>query len=381
MTVRVLAVGNNNTTQTDHRSLIASLTAPSTSTAQLPGFFPANNVGTLTNVSAMVVGVGAFRAVVFNVTNNGHYLVQSDTQVNLTFDPGEAGVTRTDRIIVRVYNDAQDGSGRNEAVVEYLKGQSSGSASPLPNNSLLMWEVPVPAGASAGNGGINFVSTAVDKRSYTTASGGIIPVTGTSDMNAIANPYEGMTLFNRGSDILYVYDGTNWRAKGQVNVQSYSNLSNVLNPEEGTMAYVKDVDLIYVYDGSNWRIRSQISATTLTALNAIQGAHDGLSAVTTSDGALYYRSGGAWVKRPLVQAGQATVNFSASNFGSVVVNFPKAFASQPSVVAMLTTGSGVANGATVRTTTQSATSATIGVTLSAAQTTSLTVNWIATEIV
>lgn len=260
MTIRALAVGNNNTTQADHRSLVTALVNPTDAANPRPGFFPANAVAALTNVSAMVVGIGAFRCVVSNSLGAGYFLVQSDSQTDITFDPGEAGVTRTDRVIVKVYNDSSDGSGLSEARVEYLKGQSSGGATALPSNALLIWEFPVPAGASSGNGGINFTGIFVDKRVYTTASGGVIPVDTNSqltDGTTIPNPYDGLAAYVRATDILYVYDGTLWRPKGQINVASSSNLNNVLNPEDGTIAVARDTQYSHVYDGSAWQVHSR----------------------------------------------------------------------------------------------------------------------------
>ena len=252
MTIRVLAVGNANTTQTDHRSLISSLTAPSGSNSHRSGFFPTFSVGAISNASSMVAAIGPFKCVISNSSGAGAYLVQSDDIINLTFDPGEAGVTRTDRIIVRVYNNPQDGSGFEKVELEYLKGQSSGSASAMPANSLLMWEVPVPAGASSGGGGINFPTLAVDKRTYTAASGGVLVVNNTSDLNAISNAYDGMVAYSRGTDILYIYDGTLWRPKGQIGVANAAGLTSIANPEDGTLAVAKDTDTLYRYSGSQW---------------------------------------------------------------------------------------------------------------------------------
>jgi hypothetical protein len=252
MAIRTLAVGNANTTQVDHRSLITALTQPANSLIHRGGLFPTSSPAGLTNVSSMTVAVGNFKGIIPNTVGAGYYLVQNDSPINLTFDPGEAGVTRTDRIIVRVYNDSQDGSGLNEPKVEYLKGQSSGSASNMPDNSLLLWEIPVPAGASSGGGGINFTSIAVDRRVYTTASGGIIPVSTNTELDAIANPYEGMAAYVKTNDVLYVHDGALFRPRGQISVANASGLSAIRNPEDGTMATTRDTDTIYRYSGSQW---------------------------------------------------------------------------------------------------------------------------------
>lgn len=253
MAIRVLAVGNTNITQADHRNLITALTVHSNSVNHRPGLFPTNLPAAISNLSAMVAQISAFKAIVSNPSGSGAYLVQSDSTSDVEFEPGEAGVTRTDRIIIRVYNNAQDGSGRDEAVVEYLKGQSSGSATALPNGSLLLYEVPVPAGASSGGGGINFTGIAVDKRVYTVASGGVIPVATTTELNAISGPYDGMIGYVRNTGHLYVYNGTLWRPKGgALSVLTSASLSGILNPEDGTIAVTRDNDKIYVYNGTTW---------------------------------------------------------------------------------------------------------------------------------
>ena len=255
MTIRALAVGNNNTDQVDHRSLITGLAQPSGPVGIRPGVFPSiTSPASLSNVSAMVVGVGALKAIILNQSGSGQHLVQSDSTVNLTFADGESTVTRTDRIIVRVYNNDQDSSGISDAAIEYLKGQASGTATAVPNGALLLWEVPVPQGASAGGGGINFTSIAVDKRVYTTALGGVIPVASNTELAAISNPYQGMAAYAKDNNFLYVFDGSSWRIKGQASVASSANLSNIANPYDGLLATTRDTNAVYQYNGSAWVI-------------------------------------------------------------------------------------------------------------------------------
>lgn len=251
MAIRVLAVGNNNTTQEDHRRLIAGLTTAAGSSAHRAGLFPSSASAAITNVSAMVAGIGAFKAIVPNPAG-GSYLVNSDSTINVTFDPGEAGVARTDRIIVRVYNNSQDASGKDGAFVEYLKGQSSGAGSAVPSNAILLYDIPVPAGASTGNGGINFTAIADDVRFYTVASGGIIPVSDPVNIG-VSNPYEGQAVYVKDIDAIYIFDGAVWRCRSTPNVASFSNLSSIVNPYDGLTAFVRDVDVLYVYNGSSWQ--------------------------------------------------------------------------------------------------------------------------------
>lgn len=329
MTIRVLAIGNNVTTQDDHRALIASLATSAGAISNRDGLFPSSpSPATLSNVSAMVVGVGAFRAIV--AISGPDALVNSDSTINLTFDPGEAGVTRTDRIILRIYNNASDGSGRNEAAVEYLKGQSSGSATALPANSLLLWEIPVPAGASSGNGGINFTGIAVDKRVYTAAAGGVVIVTNLSE---VVNPYKGMVVYNQGTNFLYIYDGSQWRGKGQMAVASFSNLSNISNPEDGTVAWVRDLDIMYVYNGTVWEPVSRITVTN-AQLASIGGPYEGLKAYVTDTKLEYTYTGGSWVRDRIIKNGETTI----TSGGFRTVTFGYTFPSPPAVFVTAKTG-------------------------------------------
>ena len=109
----------------------------------------------------------------------------------------------------------------------------------------------VPAGASAGGGGVNFAN-AVDQRVYTTAQGGITPVKSNAEMAAIVSPHESMTVYRTDLDTLYIYDGTTWRAKGVPNVASAANLSAIDNPYDGLTAVTRDTDALYIYSGSTW---------------------------------------------------------------------------------------------------------------------------------
>lgn len=253
MTIRVLAVGNSNTDQIDHRSLITALTTSQGSVAHRPGLFPSSPAGAaLSNVSAMVVGVGEFKGIIANPSGPGQFLVQSDSVINLTFDPGEAAVIRTDRIIARVYNQSQDGSGQSDAFVEYLKGQSSGAATAVPNGALLLWEIPVPAGASSGGGGINFTSIGVDKRVWTTASGGVIPALNSAEVVAISGAFNGEAAYAKDISALYIHDGTSFKMRGQTSVASSANLTSISNPWDGLLVTTRDTNHIWQYDGTAW---------------------------------------------------------------------------------------------------------------------------------
>lgn len=254
MTVKVLALASGVTGLTDHRILNGALVQNAGALQIRMGLMPSPNAATLSTVSAMVASVSAFKCVIANsvASSLGPYVLVSDATVNITFADGEASVPRVDRIIARAYDNVNDGSGDTKGDVYYLKGQASGAATPAPSNSMILYEVTVPAGTSAGSGGINFNTATTDRRFYTSAAGGIVPIANATDMSSISFPYEGMTIYRTDLDTLYIYDGTNFKPKGQISVANSAALSNVTNPENGSIAYARDTGRLWTYNGSSW---------------------------------------------------------------------------------------------------------------------------------
>ncbi len=253
MAIKVLALASGVTGLADHRVLNGALVTSAGTIQVRGGVLPGSGAGNLSTVSAMVARIAPVKVVIANTVSAalGPYLLVSDANVDITFDAGEASVPRVDRIIARAYDNTNDGSGDTKGAIEYLKGQASGSATALPANSILLYEMTVPAGASAGSGGLTFAN-AVDQRVYTVANGAVFPVASNTAMGNITSPYEGMTIYRTDLDVLYVYDGTTWRARGVANVASSANLTSINNPYDGQIAVTRDTDAVYVYNGSTW---------------------------------------------------------------------------------------------------------------------------------
>lgn len=271
MTVKVLALASGVTGLADHRSLEGNFAAQAGTIAVRSGVLSGTG-GALSTVSAMVARIAPVRLIINNGVSDslGPYLVVSDANVDITFDAGQPSVSRVDRIIARVRDNANDGSGSTAGSIEYLKGQSGGSATALPTNSLLLYEVTVPAGASAGGGGINFNTATTDKRVYTTANGGAIPVANDTEMSAISSPYEGMVAYRKDWDVLFIYDGTAWRPKGTIAVDTSTSLSFIENPFAGQIATARDKLDTYMYNGSAWvwvgtPVQTRVGVTTSTS--------------------------------------------------------------------------------------------------------------------
>jgi hypothetical protein len=145
-----------------------------------PGALPGGNPFAATSAGAMVLQIGTGRAVVQGTTAQGAYPVAVDVPEAVTFTDGDAQFGRLDAVVIRVYDQLFDSFGQNLALVEIVRGTPAATpvAPPLPAASLLLWLVTVPAGTSAGTGGISWASALADRRIFTTAAGGITPAAG-----------------------------------------------------------------------------------------------------------------------------------------------------------------------------------------------------------
>ncbi|CAM5491801.1 hypothetical protein SROCM77S_04009 [Streptomyces rochei] len=141
------------------------------------GVIPGGNPFAATSAGAMSLQIGVGRSAVQGTTAQGAYPVAVDAPETVTFTDGNAQFNRIDSVIVRVYDGLFDESEQPLARIEVVEGEANATptAPDLPPCSLRLWDVTVPAGASAGVGGIDWSSALADRRRYTAAVGGIIP--------------------------------------------------------------------------------------------------------------------------------------------------------------------------------------------------------------
>ncbi|MCG7528924.1 hypothetical protein MHW47_31355 [Streptomyces sp. OfavH-34-F] len=148
------------------------------------GVIPGGNPFAATSAGAMSLQIGVGRSAVQGTTAQGAYPVAVDAPETVTFTDGNAQFDRIDSVIVRVYDGLFDESEQPLARIEIVEGEpvATPTAPDLPPCSLRLWDVTVPAGASAGVGGIDWGSALTDRRRYTTAAGGIIPTGAGADL-------------------------------------------------------------------------------------------------------------------------------------------------------------------------------------------------------
>ncbi|GHA19484.1 hypothetical protein ACFOOM_10215 [Streptomyces echinoruber] len=164
-------------TREDTRLTPVGTWAPSTEISTRDGVIPGGTPFAATGAGAMSLQIGVGRAVVQGTTAQGAYPVAVDAPEVLTFADGDAQFDRIDSVLLHVYDGLFDDSGQALATIEIKKGDPSATpqAPTLPPACLRLWDVRVPAGASAGVGGIDWSRALGDRRRYTAGVGGIIP--------------------------------------------------------------------------------------------------------------------------------------------------------------------------------------------------------------
>ncbi|MFE6689646.1 hypothetical protein ACFVFQ_24600 [Streptomyces sp. NPDC057743] len=177
MTVRAAWLLPDGQTRADTRLAPLGAMTPTSELASRSGVIAGGDPLTATPVASMQVQIGTGRALVQGTDAQGAYPVAVTAPETLTVADGDAQYPRVDSIVLRVLDPLFDTSEQTAVAVEVIQGTPSATpaAPALPPAALRLWEVTVPAGASAGTGGINWASALADRRRYTAAYGGIIP--------------------------------------------------------------------------------------------------------------------------------------------------------------------------------------------------------------
>ncbi|MFD6873283.1 MULTISPECIES: hypothetical protein [unclassified Streptomyces] len=177
MTVRAGWLLPNGQTREDTRLAPLGTMAPEGTLTTRDGLIAGGAGLAATGVGAMQVQINTGRAIIQGTTAQGAYPVAVTAPVTLTVPDGHAQHPRIDAVAIRLYDALYDTSQQTAVQLEIVTGTPSAtpSAPGLPNSSLRLWEIAVPAGTSAGTGGISWASALTDRRRYTSAYGGIVP--------------------------------------------------------------------------------------------------------------------------------------------------------------------------------------------------------------
>lgn len=149
-----------------------------------------------------------------------------------------------------------DTSGQTAVAVEINQGAATATpaAPTMPAGALRLWDITVPAGASAGTGGITWACALADRRRYTAAYGGIIP-RGWGLSFAGTNPGQ----YRDNGAGLDRWDGTAWQplepSVGWTAVSlasGFTNNGNAQGPLKYRRITVAGVPFLQLRGGVSW---------------------------------------------------------------------------------------------------------------------------------
>ncbi|MGK5728185.1 hypothetical protein [Streptomyces sp. URMC 124] len=162
-------------TRADTRLVPVGTWTPQTELTSRGGIVPGGTPFALTSAGAMQCTIGTGRALITGSTVQGSYPVAVTEPETLTIADGDAQYPRKDSIILRVYDTAYDGSGQTTAALMVVQGTPAANpTAPVASGTAeKLYEILVPAGTSAGTGGINWATGVSDRRRTTVSMGGI----------------------------------------------------------------------------------------------------------------------------------------------------------------------------------------------------------------
>lgn len=166
------------------------------------------------------------------------YWLTSDATETLTVAAGHASQVRTDVVIAEVRDTTHDASGATDARLRILQGTPGSGVPALPTNAVALRNITVPAGASAGTGGLSSGALSTDRRVYTTGLGGTLPVASQAERDALP-AIAGTMVYRRDLDRVQVLQGTGWRtvAAGYEDETGVTYDSNVVASGLGSTVY------------------------------------------------------------------------------------------------------------------------------------------------
>ena len=212
MTVRSSWLLDSGQTRQDTRLSPLGTFTPTSPLASRSGILPGSAdgatrlAGFTASGTGMTVTVFPGRAVVQGSDLQGAYPVALTEQVALTVRDGDPQ-PRIDLIVLRVYDNLFDSSGRYDAAIELIGGVANAlpQPPPVPAGALVLYQITVPAGASAGTKPIQWETALSGQRTATVAVGGILPVTS----DATPGAYPGQ--YRDAGGALQRWDGSAWQ--------------------------------------------------------------------------------------------------------------------------------------------------------------------------
>ncbi len=233
MTVRAAWLINDTMSGEDIRVALTAKSLHDTAVRARSGVIPApSNPLNVAIGSGMSVNVAAGQALIGGqrAGAQGEYHVTNDATLTLTVANGDASQPRTD-VVVAYIRDTDYGDTTQAGGIGIVQG-TPGPTFPVPTftgttalgTAIPLARVKVPAGASAGSGGLTSAGAVItDMRVWSTAAGGIVPVKDTSEASALTG-YRGLYVDTGADGVLRRHNGMGWEL-ARAGMPAAANLS------------------------------------------------------------------------------------------------------------------------------------------------------------
>jgi hypothetical protein len=138
----------------------------------------------------------------------GVYVCHNDDIFDVTIAAADPTLPRKDLVIARVYDAVDDVGSRNEWAIEPVKGTANAVpvAPAAPAGAVVLAQITVPAGVTS-----IVTANITDVRPYTVALGGVLPVSGQTQRDAIAASV-GLKVYRLDTGATETYNGSTWDA-------------------------------------------------------------------------------------------------------------------------------------------------------------------------
>jgi hypothetical protein len=256
MNLRSSWVDETGQTREDTRLTQTGATTPANPVQVRSGIFPGSYDGRYRlagfwtfGSAAMSVTVSEGRAVIQGDISQGAYPVTLPASEVVTFAPGHAQYSRKDLLVLKIYDRLYDTVEQNAAKIEIIQGEARQDPQPppVPARCLPLYEVTVPAGASAGTGGIPWDRALKDLRTPVVSLGGIIPVEGP----VLPGAYPGQ--YQDAGGALQRWDGGAWVSYPSAIGGIIPSSASGTTPASYTGQYRDHNGVLQRWDGSVWR--------------------------------------------------------------------------------------------------------------------------------
>lgn len=165
-----------------------------------------------------------------------------DAAATLSIANGHASLSRTDVVAVVVRENAYDGSGATTATLEVVQGTPGAGAPSLPYAAVALRNIVVPANTAVGTGGLTAANISTDRRVFTVASGGLLPVASSTERDALVSPQRGWMVY-REDGTIQVRTASGWDTFKAYDANAVQRVVKALDESVANTTYQDDDDL------------------------------------------------------------------------------------------------------------------------------------------